>query len=253
MALPKKTLPLPVPSSSAEIELPLSSTWRQADGRRPTPQTSAAQPQSVVMPAAPAPETPDKSAAPKLFTPVAAEPKPAPPAETAPPMAKAKENAHIVFGQSTCPKCGQLQAPAKACARCGLLFANWRPGMEAKLFADVPPATLAKLQELWGLFKQAEPEGREEALKQFHQFAAGNKATLVSGDFYRRHLAQHPEDTLVAKWRERLVFETQLLLPQRQEKSGKHGVSRRALLIGIAVALVLTLLSAYLFSNLLKR
>lgn len=246
MALPKKSLPLPVPPSSAEIELPLSSTWRQADGRRPTPQSHAALPQSAAAPTAsepPAPPAPPKAEVPKLFTP--------PPPEPAPP-AKTKESSQVVFGHSTCPKCGHVQDPAKACARCGLLFANWRPGMEAKRFAEIPPAVLAKLTELWELFLAAPGEAREEAIKQFHQFAQQNKATLVSGDTYRRHLAQNPGDALVAKWRERLLYETQLLLPQRQEKSAKGGLSRRTVFIGLALGLLLTILSAYLFSTLMK-
>ena len=246
MAESEHPLPVPMPPSSAEIELPLSSTWRLNDGRRPTPTALPPGPQAAIKPLPvlePKPETLRVAAAPSPATPNG---------EAQQPQTKAKTSATVVYGHSTCPKCGFEQPPGKACRRCGLIFAKWRPGMEAALFADIPPSLVAKLRELWTEVQNTAPEAREEALKRFHQIATSQKAGKVAGDCYRRHLTQHPDDALVEKWRNKLLFETELLLPTRAGKKEAAAISTRTLLIGLGAGLLFTILCAYLFSKLLR-
>jgi len=217
--------PKPPPGGDAgDDDLPLISDWKP--GRRADP-----------LPAAPAPPVsgPDKATEAKPPEASLATAKPAGPA-----AAKADRPAKL------CPKCGWKNRSFVSCDRCGLVFANWRPELAEREYAAVPPEAVARARALWEAIAVA-PD-RLAALHAFHDFCIQNRAAAYAAVRYRAWLAQHPEDAAVLLLKEKLVSQAAVMLPEKPAKKEKKSIGPRGLAIAVALFVLLTGLSAWLFT-----
>ena len=92
-----------------------------------------------------------------------------------------------------CPKCGRSRADgAAACARCGLVFANWTPGRRGPGRAGGGGMALdAQGDQLWDQLRASwQDEARHDAFLK-HCATAGSLA--VAGRRYRQRLDEDPQ------------------------------------------------------------
>ena len=216
----------------AGIELPFSSDWKPL-GEIPIPPVPPPPAVASAPPSAPspAPDIPE-----------------APPAPARPPLADAASPQEAKPGKSVkiCPKCGRRQDGFFSCDRCGLIFANWRPGLEQDDMKSIPKAVLDQAAALWRDAESA-TEGREEKLQAFHDFCLSRNAMTVAAVRYRSRLAAHPDDAAVKTRQQRLISQTVLMLPNRERRGKKdpEPVSRRAIVLVVITGLVLALLAGW--------
>lgn len=112
-----------------------------------------------------------------------------------------------------CPKCGKRRAEAaRACARCGLVFALWKPDDSAA------PARLDEAGEaLWRQLSGdwSDSARHEEFLK--HCLQVGTLA--AAGRLYRERLDQNPKDALAAQMQSQVLAKATLGLSLAKSQS----------------------------------
>jgi hypothetical protein len=99
----------------------------------------------------------------------------------------------------SCPKCGKAAGPAAtACARCGLVFALWRP--------EAAPSTASldtQGEALWDeVVASWQDSKRHEA---FVKHCAANGLLAPAGRRYRGRLDVAPDDEIARRMQERIV------------------------------------------------
>jgi hypothetical protein len=112
----------------------------------------------------------------------------------------------------SCPKCAQpRRADADACARCGLVFARWRPEAAVGVVAPLDEAAEA----LWGaaVADWANPERHDAFLK--HCSLVGQLG--AAGRRYRERADASPDDALARKMQDRVLAmaTASLVMPAR--------------------------------------
>jgi hypothetical protein len=101
--------------------------------------------------------------------------------------------------ESACPKCQQpRRAGAVACARCGLVFANWTPEQaEAVVRLD------ERGEALWAAVRESWRE--EERHDAFLKYCSLAGLLAPAGRCYRERLAADPQDALAARMQQRIL------------------------------------------------
>ena len=105
-----------------------------------------------------------------------------------------------------CPKCGKKRSPeAKACPRCGLVFALWKDDRTAAL---VPLDSRGN--ELWQAVQAhwSDAARHEELLK--HCLQTGTLA--AAGRLYRERLDENPNDAVAAQMQTQILAKATLTL-----------------------------------------
>lgn len=105
---------------------------------------------------------------------------------------------------TACPKCGKkIVGDADACARCGLVFALWKPddGAAGVRLDAAGEELWRKVQENWG-----DSAGHEAFLK--HCLQADTLA--AAGRLYRDRLDENPKDVVAAQMQSQVLAKASL-------------------------------------------
>ena len=134
---------------------------------------------------------------------------------------------------AVCPKCGQARPDgAEACARCGLVYANWNPELAAEIVKldEAGEALWAAVQAAW------DDTGRHDAFVK-HCSQAGLLA--AAGRCYRERLARAPVDPVGRRMQERIVLMASAVMGSVARSAAVEPVTRAKwfwLVIAAAVA-----------------
>jgi ribosomal protein S27E len=139
-------------------------------------------------------------------------------------------------GETTCPKCGEIQPVAAACRRCGLVFARWTGGAAAA--EDDAEAT-----RLWAACEAGwdDPSQHDAFIAFCHR---RGDLPLAAGRYRAAGQARGAKDSQVTRALariEKLALTTLELSAPRERRAEKNAPYRNALLV-LAALLVLVAL-----------
>lgn len=109
-----------------------------------------------------------------------------------------------------CPKCGHRQYDDSACHKCGLVFANVRPGHRP--WDDWPAAkqpAIDRAGELWAAVEAAPGDAARHAA--FVDWCRTEGVITWAAMRYRHWVSDHPDDALSHSYLERTVRDAQAL------------------------------------------
>jgi hypothetical protein len=110
-----------------------------------------------------------------------------------------------------CPKCGHRQHNKESCHKCGLVFANVRPGDKPwERFAPEKMPAIRVAREIWARLEAnpADAALHEEFLKHCRTSGVAEFAALR----YRHWVSDHPDDELSVRSMEQAIKDAQLLV-----------------------------------------
>jgi hypothetical protein len=144
-----------------------------------------------------------------------------------------------------CPKCGHRQHGETACDKCGLVFANVRPGR--KPWERVPPdkrVAVQRADELWVAITVQPSDAAAHAA--FVEFCKTKGISDVAAMRYRHWVSDHPSDAVSKHYMQQSIQDAHALAqamigPNSNADGFKDGV-KRARQIFVAVVLSVTIL-----------
>jgi hypothetical protein len=117
----------------------------------------------------------------------------------------------VIVTENRCPKCGRARADhARACARCGLVFARWTTKLHKAIDRTLDPESEA----LWAvLIEHWSDDAKHDA---FVKHCAEQGRLPGAGMRYREYLDTQPGDAIATKMVNRIVgMASAALLPAR--------------------------------------
>lgn len=144
-----------------------------------------------------------------------------------------------------CPKCGHRQHGEVACDKCGLVFANVRPGRKPwERVAPEKRVAVQRAEELWQAIAVAPSDAAAHAA--FVEHCRQRGISDIAAMRYRHWVADHPSDEVSKHYMQQSIQDAHALAqamigPNSSADGFKDGV-KRARQIFVAVVLGVTIL-----------